>query len=136
MIEKLKKQFREIEGDFVDNFKYDKVKYGIVIYYFESMLNNNFLITLNYMGKNMSYGDSVTGYNFADNCDEEDIENGDYFENGVMFYLFEYDIIVSYDFFYECLKLACNIYLESNRSDEKEVEKELEIIKNRYNIDK
>ena len=125
---------KEMTGEFIDNFLYDKKKYGIVIDFFESMLRNDFIKILNYMGNETDYSDYPIGYNFANNCDEEDIENGDYFENGVMFFLFDKDIIISYNFFYECLKMACDIYLKSYKDNTQEIERILNIINERYKL--
>ena len=80
-------------GEFINNFLYDKKEYGIVIDFFESMLRNDFIKILNYMGNHIDYSDYPIGYNFSDNCDEEDIENG------VMFFLFDKNIVVNYTFF-------------------------------------
>lgn len=117
-------------GEFINNFLYDKKEYGIVIDFFESMLRNDFIKILNYMGNNIDYSDYPIGYNFSDNCDEEDIENG------VMFFLFDKNIVVNYTFFYECLKIACGIYLKSHKNDTEKVEKILNIIKERETFEK
>ena len=117
-------------GEFINNFLYDKKEYGIVIDFFESMLRNDFIEILNYMGNNIDYSDYPIGYNFSDNCDEEDIENG------VMFFLFDKNIVVNYTFFYECLKITCGIYLKSHKKDTEKVEKILNIIKERETFEK
>lgn len=75
------------------------------------------------------------GCSFASSCDEEDIENGDYFEDGVMFYLNDDDVIVAYQTFYDCLRLACEIYLEKYQEDNKMIDEKLSIIRNRYNVE-
>ena len=120
-----------------ERFMYDKDKYYILIYYFRYMLDNDFIKSLTTMSNDISATNGHIGYMFASGCDEEDIENGDYFEDGVMFFWGndEFDeIIVDYTKFYHSLKLACDIYLEENPTDYDVVNEKLSVIKNRYNI--
>lgn len=65
------------------------------------------------------------------------MENGDCFEDGVLFFFGndEYDeIIVNYNVFYNSLKLACDIYMESYPNKKDVINSKLKIIKERYNI--
>jgi hypothetical protein len=118
---------------FEDEFRYDKQKYWIIVNFFDSMLRHNFIKILNYMGKDISYGGEVTGYNFPSSADEED---GDYFDNGVMFYFNDNDIVIKYEMFVDCLELAAKIYYETGISNEDKViiANNIEMIKKRYNV--
>lgn len=125
--------------EYFKRFPYDLMhngdNYGIIVDFFEGILaGDDFIKILTYMSEDLGYGGYALGYCFASMCDEEDIENGDYFEDGVMFYLNEDDVIVDYETFYHCLKLACNIYLEKHPEDEESVKEKLSIIRKRYNI--
>ncbi|SFS10356.1 ribonuclease toxin immunity protein CdiI [Anaeromicropila populeti] len=124
------------ESKFSLKFPYDKEKYGVVIYFFEEMVSyqRNFKRNLEYMSQDISFSTEATGYYFASSCDEEDIENGDYFEEGVFFFLNEDDVIIDYEQFYTSLKLACQIYLEDYPEDKDFVEERLSMIKKRYQL--
>lgn len=126
-------------SEYSDRFMYDFIhegkNYGIVVDFFSALVESaRFRKVIDNMSKDMGYNTNVSGCSFASSCDEEDIENGDYFENGVMFYLNDDDVVIDYQTFYNCLKLACDIYLEHYPNDKNEIEKKLEIIRTRYNI--
>lgn len=126
-----------MEEKYLDRYIYDKEKYHLVILYFQYMLRIDFMDALDTMSKDISASNGHIGYFFASGCDEEDIENGDYFENGVMFFFGNDDfdeIIVDYSIFYNSLKLACNIYLDENPDDYEVVNQKLRIIKDRYSL--
>ena len=122
---------------YLDRFMYDKDEYHLLIYYFRYMLEGDFMEKLFMMSKDMSVSTEHIGYMFASSCDEEDIENGDYFEDGVLFFFGnnEYnEIIVDYNIFYNSLKLACDIYIESYPDKKDVIYSKLKIIKGRYNV--
>lgn len=121
---------------FMYEYLHQGKNYGIIVDFFSAISENkNFLRVLNYMSKDLSYSGNAAGYNFASSCDEEDKENGDSFEDGVMFYLNDDDVIVDYNTFCNCLKLACDIYLEYYPDDKKDVEEKFSIIRKRYSIE-
>lgn len=131
------RQFKQMGEQYLNKFIYNKDKYYLLIYYFQYMLGGNFIKKLITMSEDISATNGHIGYMFASGCDEEDIENGDYFENGVMFFFGNDDfdeIIVDYSIYYNSLKLACGIYLEENPKDYKIVNEKLEIIRMRYNL--
>ena len=126
-----------MEKRFLEKFLYDKEKYHLLIIYFAYMLNSDFIVKLTDMSEERDYTNGHVGYMFANNCDEEDIKNGDDFENGVLFFfgneVFD-EIIVDYSIFYYSLKAACEVYLEDNPEDKDIVEEKLEIIRKRYHL--
>lgn len=122
---------------FLEKFLYDKEKYHLLIIYFTYMLNSDFIVKLTDMSEERDYANGHVGCLFANNCDEEDIENGDDFENGVLFFFGNEDfdeIIVDYSIFYHSLKVACEVYLEDNPEDKDIVKEKLEIIRKRYHL--
>ena len=126
------------EESFLNEFQYDKDKYFIVVYYFQYMLRSGFKRILDFMSQNKDISTDSIGCCFASNCDDEDKENRDYFENGVMFW-YGYEeiekVIIDYQMFYQCLALSCQIYLNSNPDNEIFISPKLNIIKNRYSIE-
>ena len=134
----LKDKLREkLRKKYSDRFMYDKDKYYILIYYFRYMLSGGFIKKLSWMSEDRSASHETIGYTFASFCDEEDIENGDYFENGVKFF-YGYDecdeILVDYTIFFNALKLACDIYLEEYPEKTEIVDEMLEKFRKRYDL--
>lgn len=120
---------------FMYDFIHEGKNYGIIVDFFSALVESiRFRDVMDNMSKDMGYNTNISGCCFASSCDEEDIENGDYFEDGVMFYLNEEDVIVDYQTFYNCLKLGCDIYLEMYPNDKQEIETKLKIIQSRYNV--
>ena len=106
----------DMKKEYSNRFMYNKDEYNLLICYFRYMLEGDFMKRLSMMSEDMSASTEHIGYMFASSCDEEDMENGDCFEDGVLFFFGndEYDeIIVNYNVFYNSLKLACDIYMES-----------------------
>lgn len=127
-------------SEYSKRFMYDytykeKNNYGIIVDFFSNIVNyKDFMRILGYMSEEKGNSGNALGYCFPNICDEEDIENGEYFENGVMFFINEDEVIVDYQTYYNCLKLACEIYLEKFPDDKEIVEEKLSIIRNRYNL--
>ena len=128
-------------SEYADKFMYDfiykgKYNYGIVVDFYSDVLEDGkrFSDVIDSFSKDLGYNWKVMGCSFASSCDEEDIENGDYFEDGVMFYLNDDDVIIDYQTFYNCLKLACEIYLKKYPEEKNMVHEKLSIVRNRYNI--
>ena len=127
----------DMKEEYSNRFMYNKDEYNLLICYFRYMLGGDFMKKLSMMSEDMSASTEHIGYIFASSCDEEDMENGDYFEDGVLFFFGndKYDeIIVDYNIFYNSLKLACDIYMESYPSKKDIINSKLKIIKERYNI--
>ena len=127
----------DMKEEYSNRFMYNKDEYNLLICYFRYMLGGDFMKRLSMMSEDMSASTEHIGYIFASSCDEEDMENGDYFEDGVLFFFGndEYDeIIVNYNVFYNSLKLACDIYMESYPNKKDVINSKLKIIKERYNI--
>ena len=127
----------DMKEEYSNRFMYNKDEYNLLICYFRYMLGGDFMKKLSMMSEDMSASTEHIGYIFASSCDEEDMENGDYFEDGVLFFFGndKYDeIIVDYNIFYNSLKLACDIYMESYPNKKDVINSKLKIIKERYNI--
>lgn len=127
----------DMKKEYSNRFMYNKDEYNLLICYFRYMLEGDFMKRLSMMSEDMSASTEHIGYMFASSCDEEDMENGDCFEDGVLFFFGndEYDeIIVNYNVFYNSLKLACDIYVESYPNKKDVINSKLKIIKERYNI--
>lgn len=121
---------------FIYCFIHEGKNYGIIVDFFSAISESKtFLKVLDNMSKGMGYNLEVSGCCFPSGCDEEDIENGEYFQDGVMFFLNDAEVIVDYQTFYNCLKLACNIYLECFPEDEEEIKERLEFIKELYYVE-
>lgn len=102
-----------MQGKYETRFMYDHNKYKIVIDYFSYILNNNFLLALTYFSEGNGFGYDYTGLNFA--TDEKTNELI------VVFYDFDYEIFINFGMFINSLKLACEIYIEENISEQNEV---------------
>ena len=127
----------DMKEEYSNRFVYNKDEYNLLICYFRYMLGGDFMKKLAMMSEDMSASTEHIGYIFASSCDEEDMENGDYFEDGVLFFFGndKYDeIIVDYNIFYNSLKLACDIYMELYPNKKDIISSKLKIIKERYNI--
>ena len=127
----------DMKKEYSNRFMYNKDEYNLLICYFRYMLGGDFMKKLSMMSEDMSASTEHIGYIFASSCDEEDMENGACFEEGVLFFFGndKYDeIIVDYNIFYNSLKLACNIYMESYPNKKDIINSKLKIIKERYNI--
>ena len=102
----------DMKEEYSNRFVYNKDEYNLLICYFRYMLGGDFMKKLAMMSEDMSASTEHIGYIFASSCDEEDMENGDYFENGVLFFFGndKYDeIIVDYNIFYNSLKTWFNL---------------------------
>lgn len=121
--------YGRVEDEFFD----DKEKYGTVIEVLYWMIYvEDFREILRNLVGGGSYGSEYYGYFLSTEWDEDgDEENEDYFEDGVMFYVWKEKIIIDYPMFVKCLQFACEIYMEEYGEDE-EVKRNLEIIKVRY----
>lgn len=127
----------DMKKEYSNRFMYNKDEYNLLIFWFRYMLEGDFMKRLSMMSEDMSASTEHIGYIFASSCDEEDMENGACFEEGVLFFFGndKYDeIIVDYNIFYNSLKLACNIYMESYPNKKDIINSKLKIIKERYNI--
>ena len=76
----------DMKEEYSNRFVYNKDEYNLLICYFRYMLGGDFMKKLAMMSEDMSASTEHIGYIFASSCDEEDMENGDYFENGVLFF--------------------------------------------------
>ena len=76
-----------MRDEFSNRFIYDKDEYYLLLYYFRYMLQPyHFMDTLLTMGREVDLSSEQIGYAFANNCDEEDFENGEGFEDEVLFF--------------------------------------------------
>ncbi len=111
------------------------ISWGPMINYFENLQDSKFMEVLDYFSKDYGYGNEYHICSFASNWHPQ--EEG-YFETGVQFVdatgKEEKSIIVEYSVFFKFLSVACEDYLSRYPGDRSEVEKELKVIQERYNI--
>ena len=116
----------------MSDFLITKKKYGLVIDFFTSTFHqNNLKEVLPELIRVDRYGDEYLGCCLSTLYDEDEKDEEGYFEDGVLFYECDAEIIIDYPMFIKCLELACEIYIEEHGEDE-EVKRNLQIIKERY----
>jgi hypothetical protein len=92
---------------------------------FNAMNNMFFLKTLNKLVDGIGWPNEYAGCQFSNDLDESE----EYFE-GVLCWYLDYEIIISEKDFYDCLKVACEHYLELNPEKKEEIQKILDDLTN------
>ncbi len=117
--------------DFKLQFPYDLNEFKIVYRVFTILLNSNLIKTIEYLEQNISIDFDGTGYYLPSIFESKDEQS--YFDDGVMFYVTEGDNIyekkISFSMFYNCLRIATRIFLNSNNITDFNLEKKISSIK-------
>lgn len=100
-----------------------------IVAFFNAISDNSFVHVLEQFTLGVGSGINETVCTFP-----EDLDPGDEVFDGVMFSLFDEEVIVDYQTFFYYLKLACSIYLEDHPEDKAVIENNLEKIKKKYDL--
>lgn len=117
--------------EFKNRFPYDIEKYYIVHLVFDRILRDDLLEVLQHLRQNMGVDYDGIGYYLPSIFESKDEEG--YFDDGVMLYLSENEEQkIDFKMFLECIKVACEVYVEEFPSKSDEIKEMLKILENEF----
>lgn len=106
-----------MNSNLFENIDYDLDSLWIVKEVFNSMNNMFFLETLNRLVDGIGWPNEYAGCQFSNDLDESE----EPFKGVLCWYLNDDETIVSEKDFYDCLKMACERYIELNPEKQQEI---------------
>lgn len=100
-----------------------------VIAFLNAIKNNEFIVTIEQMSKEIG-----RGFNEVDCCFSGDLESDDEPFEGVEFALGNQEVVLDYKTYFHYIELACLKYVSEFPQDQKLIEKYLDVIKDKYNL--
>jgi hypothetical protein len=119
----MKRDFRLLETDQLKNNHFP------IIAFFNAIPDHDYIDVLEQLSLGVG-----GGYNDVVCLFPEDLDPGEEKFEGVMFSLFNEEVIVDYQTFYYYLRMASMVYLEDNFSNKEIVEDLLKSIKKKYHL--
>lgn len=116
--------------EFRKKFPYDINEYYIVYLVFDRMLRDDFINMLNLLKRDISIDKDGIGYYLPSIFEHEDEEG--YFDDGVMFYLQNEEQKLDFKRFMQCIKVACEVYVDINPSKNEYIQTTLMFLENKY----
>lgn len=111
-------------NEYYSHFPEDK-KYFTLIDFFYFLSKHDFKKVVEYVSREVGYSDGVKGVFFPHSFDKWDEE---YFEEGILVFVNDKEVNVSYQIFLEYLEIANRLYVEEVAEDTDEMRNILNII--------